>query len=198
MDLGLKSGYWTSKRATFARRAKAYAFDVNNQDVNSILYLFRWFHVMCAVENNTIQLAKLRDIKHNAMCLEHSLPQKSTPKKQKVDVFQSEGSNGSESESDTDSQPSSKKPAANGHTLKRPNSSNEGYPRKYVKTNPNGLPPKPVQTPKNSSAGSRSPIPTSALHWLMDKAKIIQEASLAIENMPSDYKSLFCSCRIIE
>ena len=33
----------------------------------------RWFHVMCGVENGTIELCKNRSIKHNVVCTTHGV-----------------------------------------------------------------------------------------------------------------------------
>jgi hypothetical protein len=149
---------------------------------------------MCAIGNDTIKLTKLRDIKHNNMCLDHSTNTndvKKTSSKSKNRIYQSDASQASGSDSDIESSISSQSKNLKKDSTKRPNNDNDVYPRKQVKHSTSELPPKPNTSSVSSSVtGSKSPLPQgSALQWLMEKAKTIQVAISAIENMPKEYKS---------
>ncbi|KAJ3324941.1 Protein Jade-1 [Boothiomyces sp. JEL0866] len=79
-----------------------------------LLLMLRWFHVLCAVENETLKLSKPKDVKHTVMCDEHNDDSRSSnlsQKKKKVDDSYSatEEESSQESEKEAVEKPKPKK-----------------------------------------------------------------------------------------
>lgn len=157
----------------------------------------RWFHVLCAVENETLKLSKPKDVKHAVMCDEHNDDSKSSnlsqKKKKKVDDSYSATEEESSQESEKEVVEKPKKiTTIPKHIQERMNGN---------KTN--GTPTKPtpvdiknsviVQLKKNfnESKPSKSPnLINNPWNWIMDKINIIKEASQSIENIPIEVRGI--------
>lgn len=88
----------------------------------------QWFHVMCAVDNQTIDLCIQKEIKHNVMCQDHILGARSSKPKVRIvveDTYETSNDSSESEEIDKDVKKEpifSKKPSYSGPKKKLPSS----------------------------------------------------------------------------